>query len=119
MYCIPDLGRQVLLVEHMVLSSCSTVSMPLKEMNLQMSQNPPAVMFFSFCGISNKQITMKSWCHTIYPLQMLCLRPKSKPNHALLLNSLGTENPAWVWFPEEATKWLVEGHEVTGQGEWL
>lgn len=91
-------------MEQMVLSRCSTVSVLLKGMNLQMSQNSPAVIFFSFCSIYNKQITMKSRCCTaIYPPQLLCLRPKSKTNGILLLTSLGTgKNPAWIWLPVEA-----------------
>lgn len=62
-HCIPDLGGQVLLVEQMVLFRCFTVSILLKDINLQIAQNLPAVVFFSFCSMDNEQITMKFRCH--------------------------------------------------------
>lgn len=66
-HCTPDLSSQILLTKHAVPSRCSTASKLLKDMNLQMSQNLPAVVLFYYY----KQITMKSRCYTAMKYTLL------------------------------------------------
>lgn len=105
-YCTSDLGRQFLVVEHLVLSRCSIASVWLKEINLQLSQNLPAAIFYFYTAVFT--INKSPWNldatvpHDVPP-RLICLRFKSKTNYVLLLTSLGTgKDPACIWLPVKA-----------------